>query len=100
MRALITDPAAIAPGRYRRFVQRAELQGLLADHLYAGEPYLALNAIVIDPAESAQLRELTETFSRAFHRAGVALASHVPDLVDMGFPWVAAELLAAETPRL
>ncbi len=86
--------------RYRRFVQRAELCGLLADHLYAGEPYLALNAAVLSPSESALLQGLSETFAGAFHRAGQILATDVAGLEEFAFPWIAAELLAAEEHRM
>lgn len=90
----------VSPFRYRRFVRRAQLEGLLADHLVGGEPYLAMDALVLSSEDSAQLQDLTARFSRAFDRAGRALAGNVAALVELGFPWVAAELLAAETPRL
>jgi glutathionylspermidine synthase len=100
VRALIEDPAQIAPGRYRRFVRRAQLEAMLADHLFEGEPYLALNAAVLDHAEAALLQELSETFATAFDTAARAIAADVPLLEEIGFPWSAAELLAAETPHL
>ena len=99
MRALVTDPSALQPARYERFVRRSQLSGLLPDHLVEGEPYLALNALVLDESESALLKRLTATFSSIFDKAGRALAGNVPGLEEMGFPWVAAELLAAEPPR-
>jgi glutathionylspermidine synthase len=99
VRALLTDPAQLSPARYRRFVRRCLVHGLLSDHLVAGEPYLALNAVVLGPSDLAELRRLTEAFSAAFEVAGRALRRDVPALVAMGFPWVAAELLAAEPPR-
>ena len=46
MRPLLSDPTRVSPALYGRFVRRAELEGFLADHLYRGEPYLALNAVV------------------------------------------------------
>ena len=98
MRILIDDPARISPQAYRRFVRRAEVDGMLADHLVGGEPYLALNALVLERAEAALLVHLTEVFAGAFQRAAGELAGDVPALVELGFPWVAAELLAAE-PR-
>jgi len=100
MRALVTRPDRVRDGLYRRFVRRAELRGLLADHLYRGEPYLALNAIVLAADDASLLAGLTDTFASAFHKAGQALAADVPCLVEMGFPWAAAELLAAELPRM
>lgn len=72
---------------------------MLADHLYAGEPYLALNAVVLERSEAALLERLSDLFAGAFQKAGQALATDVPRLVEMGFPWAAAQLLAAEAPR-
>ncbi len=100
MRALITDPQRVGEATYRRFVRRSEVEGMLADHLYAGEPYLALNAVLINGDDLRDLAALTETFASVFHKAGQALAGDVPRLVDMGFPWAAAELLAAEPSRI
>ena len=100
MRALLTTPGQLRPSRYRRFVRRCLIEGLLSDHLVAGEPYLALNGLVLEREDLAALRWLTEAFSRAFDVAGRALQRDVPRLVAIGFPWVAAELLAAESPRL
>lgn len=99
MRALIETPARVTPGLYRRFVQRAQVAALLPDHLVVGEPYLALNAIVLEPAEAELLAELSARFASAFERAGRALCADVAGLIEMGFPWLAAELLAAEAPR-
>jgi glutathionylspermidine synthase len=100
VRALLADPARLLPARYRRFVRRCLVEGLLSDHLVAGEPYLALNALALGQDDLTELRRLTEAFSRAFEVAGRALQRDVPTLVSMGFPWVAAELLAAEAPRV
>ena len=97
---LVQDPAWLTPARYRRFVRRAQLEALLPDHLVLGEPYLALNALLLEPGELELLAQLTETFSRAFQRAGQALADDVPALVALGFPWAAAELLAGEPRRM
>jgi glutathionylspermidine synthase len=91
--------ASQAPGLYRRFVQRAQVGGLLADHLAHGEPYLALSPLVLDADSDTQLRRLTQLFARIFDRAARCLAADVPTLEAMGFPWVAAELLQTELPR-
>jgi glutathionylspermidine synthase len=96
----VADPAQITDVRYRRFARRAQIDGLLADHLVRGEPYLALDALVLSRRDLTQLRDLTEAFSRAFDRAGRALAADVARLGELGFPWAAAELLAVETPRV
>lgn len=100
MRLLVADPAYVPEARYRRFISRAQLTGLLADHLYRGEPYLAMNAVVLDAGEAQALRRLSVLFASAFHKAGKALREDVPALIEMGFPWPAAELLAAEPPRI
>ncbi|HEV8636887.1 MAG TPA: glutathionylspermidine synthase family protein [Chloroflexota bacterium] len=100
MRPLLTDAGRLSPSRYRRFLRRCLVEGLLSDHLVAGEPYLALNALALGQDDLAELRRLTEAFSRAFEVAGGALQRDVPTLVAIGFPWVAAELLAAESPRV
>jgi glutathionylspermidine synthase len=100
MRALVTTPGPITQALYRRFIRRAELRGLLADHLYEGEPYLALNAIVLSENDRRLLAGLSDTFASTFHKAAEIVARDVPGLVRMGFPWAAAELLAAEPPRM
>lgn len=100
VRALLTDPCRVREGLYRRFVRRAQVDGLLADHLYAGEPYLALNAVVLERSEADLLARLTEVFSTAFDRAGRQLAHDVAAVQELGFPWAAAELLGAELPRV
>lgn len=100
MRNLIRDSARITDGLYRRFVRRAQVEGLLADHLVRGEPYLALDALVLGRGDFDELRALTETFSRAFDRAGRILAADVPGLVEIGFPWAAAEILSGASPRV
>src|SRR6478672_1934616 len=100
MRVLVTDPSRIAGAGYRRFITRAQIAGLLADHLYQGEPYLAMNAIVLNSDEAAELQKLSDLFASAFQKAGRALREDVPALIEMGFPWPAAELLAAEPPRI
>lgn len=100
MRALIDHPDEIDEQVYRAFVRDAQLEGLMADYLVQGESYLALNAIILDRQDAVQLEKVTETFTRALVRAGRIVAADVPLLVDMGFPWVAAELLSAEPPRV
>ena len=100
MRGLITDPSRISDALYRDFVQQAQLTGWLTDHLVRGEPYLALNAVVLEADENCLLAGLTETFAVIFDRAARAVMGNVSTLVELGFPWPAAELLSAETPRL
>ena len=100
MRAVIEDAALVSERRYRAFARRAQLEALLPDHLVRGEPYLALNALVLSGLDVALLRDLTEQFAAAFVQAGRRVAADVPGLMRMGFPWVAAELLAAEPARV
>ena len=65
-----------------------------------GEPYLALNALVLSDADRRCLERLTAVFSRVFHRAGQRVAADVAATIALGFPWAAAELLAREPRRL
>jgi glutathionylspermidine synthase len=94
------DRDASRPGTYRRFIRRAQIHALLSDHLVGGEPYLAPDAVILSAADDELLRELTAVFARAFDRAARILAEDVPRLESMGFPWVGAELLQAEDPRV
>jgi glutathionylspermidine synthase len=96
-RSSAVDVADMA--RYRRFVRRGYTRGLLADNLVVGEPYLALDPVILSAKDDNLLRQLTRTFASAFDRAARRIAAEVGSLEDMGFPWVAAELLQAETPR-
>lgn len=100
MRALVTEPSVVPPDLYRRFLQTTQVEALFPDGLVRGEPYLALNALVLAEHDVAQLRRLTGVFSAALGRAARRLATDVPALIELGFPWVAAELLAAEAPRV
>src|SRR3954470_1377450 len=100
MRILHARPDAVDPDLYRRFVQRAQIEALMPDLLVEGEPYLAPNAVVLDPGESAQLRKLTSAFAAAFRRAGEIVMTDRALMEDWGFPWLAAELLAAEVARM
>lgn len=99
-RALVGDPARVPPTLYRRFWRRAQLDGLVPDLLVRGEPYLALNALVLGAADRRLLERLTAVFSRVFHAVGRRVAADVPATMALGFPWAAAELLAREAPRL
>jgi glutathionylspermidine synthase len=100
LRALVEDPGRISPALYRRFWRRAQLDALVPDLLVRGEPYLALNALVLGWEDRRCLERLTVTFSRVFHAAGRRLAGDVPAAIALGFPWAAAELLAHESRRV
>src|SRR5262249_51662775 len=54
---------------------------------------------VLSAQDDDLLRRLTGTLARAFDRAATDLAADVTSLEEMGFPWVAAQLLQSETPR-
>ncbi|HEV2124490.1 MAG TPA: glutathionylspermidine synthase family protein, partial [Chloroflexota bacterium] len=71
-------------------------QAPLPDFLLYGEPYPALNAIVLTPSEHQQLTSLTERFAGIFRKAILALAHDAAALERMGFPWIAIELLQHE----
>lgn len=96
MRVLFTQPESYPATLYPAFLQAGAFDDDALRWLLAAEPYATLNALVLDTRESALLQRLTETFSRAFLRAGQVLSRDVPRLVAMGFPWPAAEILSSE----
>ncbi|OGG49765.1 MAG: hypothetical protein A3F84_16820 [Candidatus Handelsmanbacteria bacterium RIFCSPLOWO2_12_FULL_64_10] len=100
MRSLVTSPDEISARQYQRFIQSAQTRATFPDGLVRGEPYLALNALVITRRDFDLLHNLTATFARCFYQAACQMAADVPALIEVGFPWVAAELLAAERPRM
>jgi glutathionylspermidine synthase len=100
MRALVTDPRRIRPAAYRRFWRRAQIDAMIPDLMVRGEPYLALNALVLSAADLRCLERLTAAFSRVFQAAGERIASDVAAAIGLGFPWAAAELLAREPRRV
>jgi glutathionylspermidine synthase len=100
MRSVVTDLGGISPAQYRRFWRRAQLEAYLPDLMVRGEPYLALNALVLSAADHQLLARLTTIFSRVFFEAGRRVAADVPTTIALGFPWAAAELLALEPPRV
>ncbi|MBI3971399.1 MAG: glutathionylspermidine synthase family protein [Chloroflexi bacterium] len=69
----------------------------MPDFLLYGEPYPAMNGIVITRDEHRRLVELTQVFAVIFAKAVEALARDESALERMGFPWVAIELLGRET---
>ena len=54
---------------------------------------------VLSERDASLLAELSDLFSQLFDRVARSLASDPARLIQLGFPWVAAELLAAEVPR-
>lgn len=99
-RALVEEPGRISPALYRRFWRRAQVEALIPDLMVRGEPYLALNALVLTDADHQRLDRLTAVFSRVFQAAGQRVAADVAMTIGLGFPWAAAELLAREPCRL
>lgn len=68
----------------------------MPDFLLYGEPYPALNGVVLSRAEDAALRRLTEQLAMIFAKAVAAVGRDEQALARLGFPWIAAELLARE----
>jgi glutathionylspermidine synthase len=97
---LVTDPARVSPALYRQFWRRAQLDACIPDLMVRGEPYLALNALVLTDDDRRCLDRLTSVFSRIFQAAGQRVAGDVSTTIERGFPWAAAELLAREPRRL
>jgi glutathionylspermidine synthase len=97
---LVEDPGRIAPALYRRFWRRSQLDALIPDLMVRGEPYLALNALVLSADDRACLERLTTIFSRVFLAAGRRVAADVATAIELAFPWAAAELLAHEPHRM
>ncbi|HZR99304.1 MAG TPA: glutathionylspermidine synthase family protein [Chloroflexota bacterium] len=89
------DPAAFG-ARWTSYLHEAALRYFLYDNTVAGERYLALNALVVEPATLAQLVAATETLGRVFARATRAVQHDRPTLERLGFPWAVAEMLLHE----
>ena len=68
----------------------------MPDYAHYGEPYPALNGIVLTAAQHESLSALTETFARIFEKASTALAQDPAALERLGFPWLTRELLGRE----
>ena len=100
MRALRTQVGpADADATWETFQLQAIRQGPLPDFWLYGEPYPALNGIVLTPAEHHALARLTEQFAGIFHKALRALFNDPSDpspLERLGFPWIVLELLRRE----
>jgi glutathionylspermidine synthase len=83
---------------WEAFLLDAIRQAPLPDFLLYGEPYPALNAIVLTTEEHRQIVSLTERFTAIFDKAVAILAEDTAALERMGFPWIAIELLQQEPP--
>jgi glutathionylspermidine synthase len=99
MRALRSRPGPPdAAGRWESFLLEVIPAGPLPDLWLYGEPYPALNGIVLSRDEHRALAALTRDFGAVFHKAVAALQRDGPALERLGFPWVALELLSREAP--
>jgi glutathionylspermidine synthase len=78
------------------YLHDAALSALIYDNTVAGEPYLALNALEIEPSALRRLIAATEILGRAFARAARAVQRDREALEDLGFPWAVAEILQQE----
>src|SRR4051812_26778805 len=92
---LAADSAAYGE-RWTTYLHDAALRYYLYDNTVAGERYLALNALVLEPAVLATLVAATETLGRAFARAARTVQRDRPTLERLGFPWAVAEMLRHE----
>ncbi len=82
--------------RWTAYLEEAALRYFLYDNTVAGERYLALDALVLEPATCARLRVATETLGRVFARATRAVQRDRATLEQLGFPWAVAEMLQYE----
>lgn len=82
--------------RWMAYLHEAALRYFLYDNTVAGERYLALNALVLDPAALGSLVAATEALGRVFARATRAVQRDRPTLERLGFPWAVAEMLLHE----
>jgi glutathionylspermidine synthase len=99
MRALRAAPGPPDESqRWEAFLLDAIPAGPLPDFWLYGEPYPALNGIVLDPDEHDALVDVTTQFARIFYKAVSRLMGDAPALERFGFPWVALELLGREPP--
>src|SRR5262245_8808973 len=84
--------------RWTAYLREAALRYYLYDNTVGGERYLALNALVLDPATLERLMAATEALGRVFLRATRAVQQDRALLEQLGFPWAVAEMLVHE-PR-
>jgi glutathionylspermidine synthase len=94
--AHVAADAAAYGARWTAYLHDAALRYFLYDNTVAGERYLALNALVIEPAAITRLVGATETLGRVFARATRAVQRDRPTLERLGFPWAVAEMLLHE----
>jgi glutathionylspermidine synthase len=80
-------------------VTRAGYRHWNVDTWAGGRRYLSLAAVALTPAESAQLREVTRTFSRLIDRAVDGMLADTDWWSALAWPWAAIELARQEQPH-
>src|SRR5262249_21881123 len=83
--------------RWTAYLREAALRYYLYDNTVWGERYLALNALVLDPATLARLGAATEALGRVFLQATRAVQQDRALVEQLGFPWAVAEMLVHES---
>ena len=97
LRALRAEMApSDTSARWDAFLSDVIRRTPMPDYAHYGEPYPALNGIVLTAAQHRSLCALTETFAAIFEKASTALARDAAALERLGFPWLTRELLALE----
>lgn len=86
-----------APARWHAFLDDVIRRTPMPDYAHYGEPYPALNGVVLSWEQHRSLVALTEHFARVFEKASTALARDPGALERLGFPWLARELLSLES---
>ena len=84
--------------RWREHLHQAALRYFLYDNTVAGERYLSLNALVLDPSLQTSLATATEVLAGVFRKAAHTVRQDRQQLERMGFNWAVAEMLRQEHP--
>src|SRR5688500_9875532 len=84
------------PARWDAFLDDVIRRTPMPDYAHYGEPYPALNGVVLTAAQHRSLSHLTETFAGIFEKASTALAQDPDALERLGFPWLTRELPSQE----
>lgn len=84
------------PAAWRAFRLDVIRQTPMPDIGHYGEPYPAVNGVVLTQDQHRTLSSITSTFAGIFEKAVDALCRDTALLERYGFPWVATELLVRE----
>jgi len=99
LRALRDRPDDVdRPEAWRAFLLDVIRRTPMPDFGHYGEPYPALNAVVLTHEQHRTLAAITTQFASIFQKATDAVARDGGILERLGFPWVAIELLIQEQP--